>query len=188
MLNSPNPDVVARSVADLCYHAEVSEWVNADVINLHGGGAYGDKPAALKRLAAAIETLPNAVRKRLTLENDDRIYSPADLLPVCRSTSIPLTYDVHHHRCLGDSLDEKTATEAALKTWDREPLFHISSPLTPGNPGDCRKHHDYIDIKDMPCFWNDLVLTVDVEAKAKELAVFKLLGELHGSRSKPACR
>ena len=43
VLSSPDAGVVNRSVADLEYHAQVAEWVAADVINIHGGGAYGDK-------------------------------------------------------------------------------------------------------------------------------------------------
>ena len=43
VLNSPRADVVAKSIQDLEYHAQVAEWVQADVINIHGGGAYGDK-------------------------------------------------------------------------------------------------------------------------------------------------
>ncbi|MEZ4579620.1 MAG: hypothetical protein R2875_16900 [Desulfobacterales bacterium] len=70
------PDVTEKSVHELVYQAEVAQWVGADGINIHGGGAYGDKPAALKRLAKEIEKLPAAVRTRLTLENDDRILHP----------------------------------------------------------------------------------------------------------------
>ena len=76
VLSSPRPSVVRHSIAELVYQAEVAEWVNADVINLHGGGAYGDKPEALRRLAAVIRRLPDKIRDRLTLENDDRVYTP----------------------------------------------------------------------------------------------------------------
>ena len=50
VLNSPDRGVVGRAVADLEYQAEVAEWTNADTINIHGGGVYGDKRAALKTL------------------------------------------------------------------------------------------------------------------------------------------
>jgi UV DNA damage endonuclease len=43
LLSSPSSEVVQRSIADLIYQAEVAGWVNADVINIHGGGAYGNK-------------------------------------------------------------------------------------------------------------------------------------------------
>jgi len=178
ILSSPNPAVVQRSVADLVYQAQVAEWVNADVINIHAGGVYGDKPSALSRLAAAVETLPDLVRNRLTLENDDRSYTPRDLFPVCRDLNIPLVYDVHHHRCLADGLSMEAATDQSLKTWDREPLFHISSPKDGWSGPDPRKHHDYIDIRDLPKDWLSMDITVEVEAKAKELAIKKLMAEL----------
>jgi len=38
-------------------------------------------------------------------------------------------------------------------------------------------HHDYIDINDWPACWRDLDITVEVEAKAKELVVLKFLKE-----------
>jgi len=178
VLNSPDPQVVARSVADLVYHAEVAQWVHADVINLHGGGVYGDKPSALARLSDAIAGLPAVVRRRLTLENDDRSFTPKDLLPVCRATGTPLVYDVHHHRCLPDGLSVAAATAAALDTWRREPLFHLSSPINGWDGKDRRSHHDFIDLADFPSEWRKLNLTVEVEAKAKELAVLRLAQEL----------
>jgi UV DNA damage endonuclease len=178
VLNSPDSEVVQRSVADLCYQAEVAQWVNADVINLHGGGVYGDKKSALERLTRNIQILPKAVRQRLTLENDDRSFTPADLLPVCRQTGTPLVYDAHHHRCLPDGLSVEEATQAALATWNREPLFHLSSPLNGWKSGDARPHHDFIDPADFPCEWKNLNITLEVEAKAKEEAILKFAAQL----------
>jgi UV DNA damage endonuclease len=174
VLSSPNPDVVERSLADLNYQAEVAQWIGADVINIHAGGVYGDKAAALGRLRRRIVKLPARVRKRLTLENDDVSYSPQDLLPLCRDMGVPLVYDVHHHRCLPDDLSVDKATALAAETWDREPVFHLSSPKNGWQGPDVRKHHDYIDFNDMPESWLAMDLTVEVEAKAKELAVLKL--------------
>lgn len=180
VLNSPREDVVRKSLEDLQYHAEVATWTAADVINIHAGGAYGDKPAALRALARQLEQLPDDVRSRLTLENDDTTFTPVDLLPLCRSLSIPLVYDVHHHRCLSDGLSVQDATEAALTTWRREPLFHISSPLAGWNGARPQRHHDYIDPADFPDCWRSLQLTIEVEAKAKELAVERLRRQLAG--------
>ena len=181
VLSSPHPDVVARSVSDLEYQAEVAEWVNADAINIHAGGVYGDKASALKRLRKTIETLSDTVRKRLTLENDDKSYSPRDLFPLCGDMQIPLTYDVHHHRCLKDGLTVEEATMQAVCTWNREPLFHLSSSEKGRESGAHRNHHDYIDIRDVPTLWLSMDITVEVEAKAKELAVLKLMRELKQS-------
>lgn len=174
VLNSPRPDVVERSIAELEYQAKVAEWVKADVINIHGGGAYGDKQSALKQFAKNFRRLSKQVRSRLTVENDDTTYTPSDLLPLCREIGIPLVYDVHHHRCLPDGLSIEEATDKSLTTWNREPLFHISSPLEGWQGPKPKRHHDFISIKDFPPCWEGRELTIEVEAKAKELAVLKL--------------
>jgi UV DNA damage endonuclease len=182
VLNSPNPNTLRHSLAELVYQAEVAEWVGADVLNIHGGGAYGDKASALDALRRNIEKLPQAVRSRLTLENDDKVYTPADLLTICAATKVPLVYDVHHHRCLPDDLSVAEATERARKTWRGEPLFHISSPLEGWKGPKPERHHDYIDPADFPEEWLGWQLTVDVEAKAKDLAVARLLAYVAGMK------
>ena len=72
VLSSPRPQVVANSIRELEYQAWLAEAVGADVINIHAGGTYGDKRSAISRLVETIKTLSDSVRKRLTLENDDR--------------------------------------------------------------------------------------------------------------------
>ncbi len=174
LLSSERATVTQSAIAELEYQAEVSEWIGADVINIHGGGAYGDKPAALVRVRRQIEQLSPRVRERLTLENDDRTYTPTDLLPLCRATGVPLLYDVHHHRCLPDGMTVEAATAAALATWNREPVFHLSSPREGWQGPKPQRHHDFIRIADFPACWADLDITVEVEAKAKEKAVARL--------------
>jgi UV DNA damage endonuclease len=178
LLNSPRPDVIAGAIQDLLYQTEVAEWIGADVINIHAGGVYGDKRVALARLVETVRQLPAAVRQRLTLENDDRSYTPSDLLPVCHETGLPLVYDVHHHRCLPDGLSPAEATQAALATWNREPLFHLSSPRNGWDGGDPKPHHDFISSADIPDCWQDLDLTVEIEAKGKETAIHALRNTL----------
>jgi UV DNA damage endonuclease len=178
VLNSPNAEIVARSVADLEAQAEIAEWTNADTLNIHGGGGYGDKPTALERFQRNLDLLSNRARQRLTVENDDKTFTPADLLPICRATGVPLVYDAHHHRCCPDKLSVEEVTTAARATWQREPLFHISSPIEGWSGPKPERHHDYIDPKDFPKAWLGWPLTVEVEAKAKELAVKKLAADL----------
>lgn len=175
LLSSPDEGVTARSIDELVYQAGVAERIGADAITLHGGGAYGDRRAALARLEANLERLPETVRSRLVLENDDRIYTPADLLPLCARTGLPFVYDVHHHRCHPDGQSIEAVTEQALATWLREPLFHLSSPRDGWQGANPRPHHDYIDPGDLPACWAGRQLTVEVEAKAKELALQRLI-------------
>jgi UV DNA damage endonuclease len=97
---------------------------------------------------------------------------------LCRAEGIPLVYDVHHHRCKPDGMSEEEATEQAVATWNRELLFHISSPLEGWTGPKPERHHDFIEMKDFPRCWRELTVTVEVEAKAKEVAVLKLKKQL----------
>jgi len=184
VLSSPHRAVVANSVSELAYQAMIAAAVGADVINIHGGGVYGDKQSALKRLSETVTELPDDVRTRLTLENDDVSYTVRDLLPVCEKLAIPLVYDVHHHRCNPDGLTAEEATALAGETWravGREQYCHISSPKSGWGNGNPKPHADYIDPADLPECWLGREMTVDVEAKAKELAVVKLFEYLQAN-------
>jgi UV DNA damage endonuclease len=182
VLSSPRPEVVANSLRELEYHGFLAAAVGAEVINIHGGGVYGDKRLALENFARAFAELSLQVSGRLTLENDDVSYTVADLLPLCEKLAIPLVYDVHHHRCNPDGLAEQEATRLAAATWrgrNQEQYCHLSSPRNGWGKGDPKPHADYIDVADFPPCWFGLEMTVDIEAKAKELAVIKLMGELN---------
>jgi UV DNA damage endonuclease len=178
VLSSPHPAVVENSMKELEYQAWLAEEVGADVINLHAGGVYGDKPLALKRFCRVFADLSENVRSRLTLENDDVSYTVSDLLPVCEKLSIPLVYDVHHHRCKPDGLSIEEATLMAAATWQnlgREQYCHLSSPREGWGGSNPKPHADYIDPADFPICWRERIMTVDIEAKAKELAVIRLI-------------
>ncbi|MDQ3367850.1 MAG: UV DNA damage repair endonuclease UvsE [Myxococcota bacterium] len=173
---SMHPAVVASSLAELEYQAEVAELIGAEQLTIHGGGAQGGKPASLARLAAGLVRLSPRARRRVVLENDDRTYTVEDLLPVCRELGIPLIYDVHHHRCNPDALSVEDATRLASATWgEREPWMHLSSPIDGWQGGDPRPHADYIKPADFPASWLGQRITIDIEAKAKEHAVLRLL-------------
>jgi UV DNA damage endonuclease len=181
VLSSPHPAVVASSIRELEYQAQLAEAVGADVINIHAGGVYGDKQLALERFRRVYPDLPESVRSRLTLENDDVSYTVRDLLPTCARLSIPLVYDVHHHRCNQDGLSTEEATDLAGETWQMaggEQYCHLSSPRSGWGEGNPRPHADYIDPEDLPACWSGRTMTVDIEAKARELAVVRLMNDV----------
>jgi UV DNA damage endonuclease len=185
VLSSPQKKVVENAIRELEYQAMLAEHVGAEVINIHGGGAYHDKKTALQRFRENFYRLSSAVQKRLSLENDDRTYTVEDLAPLCEELKIPLVYDVHHHRCKPDGLTVDEATAISRKCWarvGREPYFHISSPLHGWQGNNPKPHADYIDPEDFPDCWKGLNVTVDVEAKAKELAVLELKKSLAQQR------
>jgi UV DNA damage endonuclease len=176
VLNSEREAVREASRRELEFQCWVAETVGGDVVTLHVGGAAGGKPAALERLERAVDALSPRARAHLALENDDRLFSPEDLLPLCARTGLPLVYDSHHHRCNPDALSVEDATLRAAETWGaREPYFHVSSPRDGWDAKNPRPHADYLDPADLPPLWRDLALTVDVEAKAKERAVLAIM-------------
>jgi UV DNA damage endonuclease len=174
VLNSEREPVVRSAVQELEHQAAIAELIGADVIVLHGGGAAGGVDAAVERLERGLELLSPRVRERLAFENDDRCFTPRSLLPLCERSGVPLVYDVHHHRCLGDGLSIEEATERSFATWgEREPYAHLSSPKGGWEGPNTRAHADYIDPADFPDPWRGRTMTVDVEAKAKERAVLQ---------------
>ena len=182
LLSSPSAEVTKKSIAELNYQAMLAEMIGADVVNIHAGGVYGDKQTALKRLRKHYEDLPERVKSRLTFENDDISYTVKDLLPLCLNLGIPLVYDVHHHRCNPDGLSIEEATRACIETWQTsnrgEPYFHLSSPKNGWHQKNPKPHAEMIDMFDFPEEWLGLDVTIDIEAKAKELAVIKIMRSL----------
>lgn len=183
ILSSPRPNVVESSIGELAYQATLAEMIGAEELNIHLGGVYDSKETAKARFIENFQRLPENARRRLTLENDDKSYHVEDLIPVCEKLGIPLVYDVHHHRCNPDSLTVERATDAAVAIWrnlGKEPHFHVSSPRDGWNSARPQPHADMINPEDFPEYWKRLPcpITVDVEAKAKELAVIHLMNAL----------
>ncbi|HOL21143.1 MAG TPA: UV DNA damage repair endonuclease UvsE [Candidatus Hydrogenedens sp.] len=182
VINSPNEIIRNKSIEELEYQGILAERVGADVINIHAGGKYGNKKESLERFIKSTELLSDKTRKRLCIENDDVNYTVEDLQPISKITHLPIVYDIHHHRCNPDKLSVKEATAICLKTWKRikkEPYFHISSPKNGWNNGDPKSHSDFINLSDFPEEWLNIgPFTLDIEAKAKELAVQKLASDI----------
>ncbi len=176
VLNSESPATVASSVQELEHQARVAGLVGAEALTLHGGGGVGGEMKALSRLAKGLSLLSPEARALLALENDDRSFSPAALLPFCEREEIAFVYDVHHHRCHRDEMSIQEATERGAATWKgREPWMHVSSPRDGWSSTNPRSHAEFIDAADLPEEWMGKRMTVDVEAKAKERAVLDIM-------------
>jgi UV DNA damage endonuclease len=122
-LSSPRTEVVENSLSELEYQGFVAELIGAAVINIHGGGAFGDKTSTLRRFRQNFGRLSEKVRGRLTLENDDVVYTAEDLDPVCWNLGIPLVYDVHHHltSCRLDDASRRGNHRQASRATQRAP-------------------------------------------------------------------
>jgi UV DNA damage endonuclease len=184
VLVSPNPKVVQNTIIDLELHGKVFDMMGLSQtpynnINIHCNGVYGDKISAMDRFCDNFEKLSDSVKKRLTIENDDKasMYSVSDLMYIHKKIGIPIVFDYHHHQfCTGD-LSEKDALELASTTWPKgiTPEVHYSESKAIHEENSKLKpqaHSDYI--KQLPNLYGNVV-DIMVEAKAKELAILPFL-------------
>lgn len=151
VLNTKDPGVLERSISELRYHATVLDLLGLDCtakIQIHLGGVYGDKEAAIGRFIGVYQTLDPAIRRRLVIENDDRLYSARDCLEVSAATGVPVLFDFFHHQVnpsegvLPDLLGEIT------RTWlsrDGLPMADYSSQAAGMRRGN---HAESLDVDD----------------------------------------
>lgn len=141
VLNSPRQETVAAAIADLAYHTRVLDRMGLDrtaKVQIHLGGLYGDKEAALERFIRVAHRLDPAIRARLVVENDERLFNLDDCLAVSRETGLPVLLDVFHREVYPDGRTLPEALAAAAATWgpeDGPPMVDYSSPLPGGRPG-----------------------------------------------------
>lgn len=182
VLNSPRPEVVENSIAELAYHARFLDSLGVDArhkIILHIGGVYGDKESSLQRFAEKYARLPENVRRRLVVENDEKSYSLADALKLAGDTGAPVVFDVFHHVWNPSFPQETVRGLAALagETWrpeDGPPKLHYSDQWQ-GKPAG--SHSQSIDVDAFGEFYaqvQDLRLDVMLEVKDKEQSVLAL--------------
>ncbi|HEY9597641.1 MAG TPA: UV DNA damage repair endonuclease UvsE [Cyanophyceae cyanobacterium] len=178
VLSSDNPDVVANSIKILQMHAMIldklglprSPWA---ILEIHGG-----KSDRTDQLVRVIGNLPDEIRCRLALENDEYAYSAEEILAVCRQTGVPMVFDAHHHIIHEhlDSYDHPSVAQMqaeAQTTWPvpEWQLVHISN----GREAFADRHHsDLITV--MPSSYRNAPW-IEVEAKLKEEAIAKLRTE-----------
>ncbi len=170
------------------------------VVVTHVGGVYGDKEASLKRFIQQYQRLPEFVRQRLVVENDDARFSVGDIALIHQETGVPLVFDyLHFQNYNPEDMSLTDALERCLRTWPTEvkPKVHFSSPRTamhvvegPSVQSEeisvalraprSSEHADFVDpfqfINFIRSAKNESLPTFDVmlEAKAKDLAVLRL--------------
>lgn len=185
VLNSPDPGVVERAIADLAYHTRFLDAMNLDSshkIILHVGGVYGDKDQAMARFIENYQKLDQAIQKRLIIENDDRQYTVADVLFIAKEAGIPVVFDNLHHKC--HPAPEKSEREWLMevrKTWkeaDGRQKIHYAQQDPDKRMG---AHSQTIDLEQFNEFYQRIpTQDIDVmfEVKDKNLSAFKGLSLL----------
>ncbi|WLR48335.1 UV DNA damage repair endonuclease UvsE [Halobacillus litoralis] len=191
LFTSDRPHVTDNAVQDMEYHYAMLKAMglhNESHINLHVGGAYGDKQAAVFRFHENIKKLPDPIKQQMTLENDDKTYTTTETLDVCEKEEIPMMFDYHHY--MANHTEDEPLSEILprfYKTWDKlglPPKIHISSPKSEKA---YRSHADFVDadfIRPLLKELKALGTPVDfmIEAKEKDRALLKLVEDFSSIR------
>lgn len=186
VLNSPNSDVVQRAIDDLLYHARFLDALeletNAKIV-LHVGGLYDDRDLAMTRFVERFKNLDSSVKRRLVLENDDRLFTAEDVLSLSYSCGVPMVFDVLHHALNRSSL--KSAQDfiaEATQTWqeaDGRQKIHYSQQAFGKRPG---SHSDTISLAPFLEFLDKLGETkpdIMLEVKDKNISAVKCITALN---------
>lgn len=175
VLNSDSETVVNNSVKILQMHADIMDLLQQPrspwaLIEIHGG-----KSGRSQALVEAIARLPEAIRLRLGLENDEYAYSAREIYEICMASGVPMIFDAHHHIVHEglSSYEDPSIAEMLAKaraTWAKpeHQLVHISNGRT---AFDDRSHADLIEV--MPSAFANAPW-IEIEAKHKEEAIRKL--------------
>ena len=181
-LASPKERVFQLTYKDLKVHGDLFDMIGLPrtpyaKLNIHVGAAYGDKPFALDNFCRNFERLPENVRSRLTVENDDKtsLYSTLELYEgVYKRIGIPIVFDYHHHMLHPGGQSEQEALELALSTWgDIKPVVHYaeSRSVEHNNPKIKPQAHSDMIRNPFDDYGNEF--DVMIEAKHKELALLE---------------
>ncbi|MCE5297776.1 MAG: UV DNA damage repair endonuclease UvsE [Methanoregulaceae archaeon] len=155
ILNSPDQKIVARSIDELIYHADLLDLMGLDVsakIQLHIGGLYGDPQESTARFIRVYNHLDPAICRRLVIENDDQRFNAADCLKIYEQTGIPVLFDVFHHSCKNNGEGIREMLLKIGKTWKNKDgimMVDYSSQHPDKRPGG---HAERIDINDFKRF------------------------------------
>ena len=183
VLASPKKHVVDNALRELDNHGIIMDMLGMPTdhnskINIHVGGAYGDRASALARFCKNFELLQPATQGRLTVENDDKrnMFSTKQLYDgVYRRVGIPIVFDSHHFQLGPQDQSYSEALHMAASTWgDVKPTCHHSNSKKnyedPKVPACSHSTYYYEPFQDL-----GLNLDVVLECKAKEQALFKYL-------------
>ena len=152
VLCSANPEVVRRTINELDHHAWLMDRMAGEnsrnywyPLNIHMSRSSGDPIDIATEFVSNYSKLPERVRSRLVLENEDKGVWTPDMLHelIHKPTGIPITFDNLHHKCNPGDLAEHQAFVMCYHTWikhDVRPLFHYSEGGANNNP---RAHTDY---------------------------------------------
>ncbi len=180
-LCSPSEKVVVNCIKDMSIHGDMMDMMDQSkdrnaLINIHLGGAYGDPKTAAETWCKNFDRLPENVKTRLTIENDDRpnMFSTKMLYEtVYKNLNIPIVFDSHHFECGPQDSSYQEAFEMAYSTWPdgiRPVCHHSNSRRDYEDPSSSvTSHSDFYYKRFESCGKS---VDVDLECKTKEVGLF----------------
>lgn len=186
LFTSTQKKITANAVIDMEYHYQMLAAMGIEqeaLINIHIGGAYGDKTETISRFHKNLTELPLAVKQVMTLENDDKTYNADETLTACEKETIPFVFDYHHHMANLCEVPLADLLPRIFRTWEdcrHKPKIHISSPK---GVKVFRSHADFVELDFIMPFLKlvkEVGQDVDfmIEAKAKDQALLKLVEDI----------
>jgi UV DNA damage endonuclease len=180
LINSVREDVFERSVKELDYHACVLDLMQLDTsakIQIHVGGVYDNKQQSTVRFVERFSKLDNCIRRRLVVENDDRLYNLNDCIEINNRLGVPVLLDVFHHSINGMGANVNQAIKSSSRTWNqkRDGILMVDYSSRNVN-GTSRQHVESLDVEDFKKFLVDsepFDFDVMLEIKDKEKSALK---------------
>ena len=182
-LASPTQKVVEKTIRELNFHSEQFNMMGYDPspynkINIHVGGAYGDKKGTLDAFCHNFKLLNEDTKKRLVIENDDspNEYSVNDLYwGIHKRIGIPITFDYFHHKFNTGTLTEEEALRMAATTWPKgiAQCCHYSESRRKEKLDESIRPQAHSDLIYEKINTYGLEPDIVIEAKLKEQSIFK---------------
>ena len=182
-LASPTQKVVEKTIRELNFHSEQFNMMGYDPspynkINIHVGGAYGDKKGTLDAFCHNFKLLNEDTKKRLVIENDDspNEYSVNDLYwGIYKQIGIPITFDYFHHKFNTGDLTEEEALRMASTTWPKgiAQCCHYSESRRKEKLDESIRPQAHSDLIYEKIQTYGLEPDIVIEAKLKEQSIFK---------------
>lgn len=190
LFTSPREEVSMNSIKDMEYHYAMLEAMgilDQGIINIHIGGAYGDKKEALRRFHENMKRLPHHLKKNMTLENDDKVYTIEETLLTCEKEGIPMILDYHHYLANRGEANLPLYLQRIFNTWKASklvPKVHLSSPKS---EKEFRSHADFVSLDFVLPFLKmakelNQDFDIMIEAKQKDLAMLRIIEEITSIR------
>lgn len=183
VLNSKTQSIVQNAIAELQYHSMFLDSIltdNKSKIVLHIGGVYGDKNKSIEAFINNFYALPDFVKKRIIIENDDKNYSIEDVLEISQIIKIPVVFDNLHNLSNPpkDALADFEWIELCGKTWgndDGKQKIHYSQKKIGGSNS---AHSSTINVTEFINFYDKLYnknIDIMLEVKDKNLSAIKCI-------------